>query len=151
MSKTVPTTWRADMWPTAWREDPFERRLGRFFEPFAAPEGLPWTPSVDVEETDEELTLTAELAGMDGDDVDIEVENHVLTFSGEKTEVRESDGEEGSLRVWERRYGSFSRSFTLPNTIDAENIKAEFDKGVLTVHMPKTKEARGRRIAIKAK
>jgi HSP20 family protein len=150
MNKTIPTTWRSGVWP-AWRDDPFEGRLGRLFEPFAAAEGLPWAPSVDVEETEDELTLTAELAGMDGDDVDIEIENHVLTLSGEKGQVRTSEGDEGTLRVWERRYGRFSRSFTLPNTIDTENVKAEFDRGVLTVHMPKTKESRGRRIAIKAR
>jgi len=131
--------------------DPFETRLTRLFEPFNDAEGVLLVPMVDVQETDDGMTLTAELPGMDGDDVEIEVENNVLTMSGEKKQVRESDGTDGNMRIWERRYGKFSRSFTLPSAIDAEHIKADFDKGVLTVRMPKRAEARGRRIAIKAK
>lgn len=139
------------MWPTPWSvEDPFETRLTRFFEPFEGERFL-WNPTVDIEETDEALTLTAELAGMDADDVEIEIENNVLTLSGEKKEVRESKEGDRNIRVWERSYGKFARSFTLPAVIEAEKIHADFDKGVLTIRMPKTTEARGRRIAVNKK
>jgi len=151
MKTLVPTRWNAGLWPTPWRmEDPFETRLTRFFEPYDN-ERFFWNPVVDVEETEAAMTLTAELAGMDSDDVDIEVENNVLTISGEKKEVRESKDGEGNMRVWERNYGKFARSFTLPATIDANKIHAEFDKGILKVYMPKTTEAKGRRIAVQAK
>lgn len=151
MTTLVPARWRAGLWPTMHEGDPFETRLTRLFEPFDEAEGVLLVPTVDVQETEDAMTLTAELPGMDGDDVEIAVENNVLTMSGEKKQVRESDGAKSNMRIWERRYGKFSRSFTLPNTIDAEHIKAEFDKGVLTVTMPKRAEAKGRRIAIKAR
>ena len=125
--------------------------MSRFFDwPFEEGEALGWTPTVDVEETDKALVLTAEMPGLEVDDVEIEVEGNLLTLSGEKTVERESEDTDGrNLRVWERRYGSFSRTFTLPNAVEADKIKADFENGVLTIRMPKTAEAKGRRIPVK--
>jgi HSP20 family protein len=107
-----------------------------------------WEPHVDVIETDEELTLTAELPGLSENDVTINLENSVLSVSGEKTAIRNEDETEQRSHVWERRYGSFNRSFTLPRTVSTEDIGALFENGVLTIHMPKVPEAKGRTIEI---
>jgi len=107
-----------------------------------------WTPAVNVEETNEELRLTAELPGMSHDDIEIEVENNVLSLRGEKRE--EDESENRRYHVWERSYGSFERSFTLPRTVKAEEISAEFKDGILHVRMPKAPEAKSRKISIKA-
>ncbi|HSM61238.1 MAG TPA: Hsp20/alpha crystallin family protein, partial [Longimicrobiales bacterium] len=97
-----------------------------------------------------ELILTAELPGMSENDISIEMENNVLTISGEKLEQRTEGDEERRYHLWERRYGTFQRSFTLPRTVKADEIRASFEKGVLRVHMPKMEEAKGRKIAIQA-
>ncbi len=107
-----------------------------------------WAPHVDVIETDEELTLTVELPGLSENDVMINLENSVLSISGEKTAIRNEDETEQRSHVWERRYGSFNRSFTLPRTVSTEDISALFENGVLTIHMPKVPEAKGRTIEI---
>ena len=132
-----------------WRElDQLTNRLGRMFDsdwPTPATGGE-WVPAVDVEETADELVLTAELPGLTRDDVELELENNILTIRGERTEQRSS--EERRYHVWERRFGSFQRSFTLPRTVSAEGILAEFEGGLLRVHLPKAPEAKGRRIEI---
>ena len=110
--------------------------------------GWDWAPHVDVIETDEELTLTAELPGLSENDVTINLENSVLSVSGEKTAIRNEDETEQCSHVWERRYGSFNRSFTLPRTVSTEDISALFENGVLTIHMPKVPGAKGRTIEI---
>jgi len=124
--------------------------FSRFFdEPFLneARAGR-WMPAVSVSETKEELMLTAELPGLSEDDISIELENNVLTVSGEKSEEHKEDDEERHYHVVERSYGSFTRSFTLPRTVDGSNIVATFDSGVLTVKLPKVAEAKGRKISI---
>lgn len=108
-----------------------------------------WTPSVNVEETKEELLLSAELPGMNIDDIDIEVENNVLSLRGEKKEERE-EKDDRRYHLWERCYGTFERSFTLPRTVKADQISAHFKDGILHVHMPKAPEAKSRKISIKA-
>ncbi|MEN8143439.1 MAG: Hsp20/alpha crystallin family protein [Gemmatimonadota bacterium] len=137
-----------------WRDfGNLEDRIRSMFEPtFADPLPLAWAPIVDVEETDDELFLTAELPGMTDEDVDIEVEGNILTLHGNKKDEYEKEEVKGDrrMRIWERRFGEFSRTFSLPSTVKVDAIKAEFDNGILTVHMPKTAEAKGRRIAIKA-
>ena len=131
--------------------DDMSNRLSRLFDDsfFTAREGR-WMPPVTVSETKDELLLTAELPGLTEEDITIELENNVLTVSGEKTEVREENenGEDPKYHVFERSYGSFSRSFTLPRTVDGQNIVATFDHGVLTVKLPKVAEAKGRKIEI---
>ena len=82
-------------------------------------------------------------------DVEIEVENNVLSLRGEKKELKE-EGDEKRYHLWERCYGSFERSFTLPRTVKTDEITAEFKDGILHVNMPKAPEAKSRRISIKA-
>ena len=131
--------------------DDMSNRLARMFDDsmFAAQarEGQ-WMPAVSVSETKDELLLTAELPGLGEDDITIELENNVLTIAGQKNEVREEEDEERKYHVYERNFGSFTRSFTLPRTVDGANIVATFDNGILTVKLPKVAEAKGRKIEI---
>jgi HSP20 family protein len=105
-----------------------------------------WTPAMDLLETQDEFVLRADLPGMGESDVNIEIEDNVLTVSGERKTEHE-DKREGFHRL-ERAYGSFSRSLTLPKGIDAEAVSAAFDRGVLEVRVPKPEQRKPRRIAI---
>ena len=105
-----------------------------------------WAPAVDVEETPNELVLTAELPGLRQEDIDIELEDGVLTIQGEKKEEEKQEGTQGLL--YERRWGSFTRRFTLPRAVDANGITAHYDNGILMVRVPKAEEAKGRKIEI---
>ena len=137
---------------SGWRDfEAMSNRMSQFFDtvPFSTDSvNRGWAPHVDVIEPDEELTLTAELPGLSENDVMINLENSVLSISGEKTAIRNEDETEQRSHVWERRYGSFNRSFTLPRTVSTEDISALFENGVLTIHMPKVPEAKGRTIEI---
>jgi HSP20 family protein len=107
-----------------------------------------WTPAVDIYEVEGALVLKAELPDMRREDIDVSVENNMLTIRGE----RKLDGEikqENFHRV-ERAYGSFVRSFSLPNTVDAGKIGADYKNGVLTVKLPVREEAKARQIQIDA-
>lgn len=111
-----------------------------------------WLPSVSVEERDEDILLTAELPGLSSDAVEISLENNVLTISGEKTNAKSKsseDSESVKYHLAERTFGAFRRSFTLPQTVSAEKITADFDNGILTVHLPKAEQARSRKIEIR--
>lgn len=107
-----------------------------------------WNPAVSVSETNDELLLTAELPGLKEEDISIEFENNVLTIAGEKMEEHKEDDDERNYHVYERYFGSFNRSFTLPRTVDPNSIMATFEKGILTVKLPKVAEAKGRKISI---
>jgi HSP20 family protein len=107
-----------------------------------------WAPSVDIYETENELVLKADLPEVAEKDIDIHVENNMLTVRGER-KFEQKVKEENYLRV-ERAYGSFSRSFSLPNTVDTEAIKAEYKNGVLTVIMPKRAESKPKQVKITA-
>lgn len=136
-----------------WRDlEEVSNRLARLFDEGSSlstgTNGGSWIPAVNVQESKDELTLTAELPGMDEDQISIEMENNVLTISGEKLEERTEGEEERRYHLWERRYGTFQRSFTLPRTVKADEIRATFDNGVLTVHLPKVAEAKGRKISV---
>jgi HSP20 family protein len=111
-----------------------------------AAEGIGWSPSVNIVEQDGELRLTAELPGMKLDDVNVEIMDGMLHLRGEKRV--DVDEKKDNVRLIERRFGSFERSFTLPRSVDPEKVKAEFTDGVLTVHMPKTEGATGRKVTI---
>ncbi len=130
-------------------EDVTSRLRGMFEDDQSLRRWEQFTPPVSVMETKDELVLTAELPGLAEEDVQIELENNVLCISGEKRTERE-ESEENRYHVWERRYGSFQRSFTLPGTVRRDEITAEFKNGILEVHMPKMPEAKGRKINIKA-
>ena len=135
-----------------WRElDSLTNRLGEMFGDFPTPsESGNWLPAVNVEETAEELLLTAELPGMTTDDIELELENNILTLRGTKNDVRQENDEGRRYHLWERRYGTFQRSFTLPRTVKADDIDAEFVDGVLHVRLPKVAEAKSRRIAVRS-
>jgi HSP20 family protein len=107
-------------------------------------------PAVDLVEKEKSDEITAELPGIDPKDVDVRIANGMLTIKGEKQESREEKNKE--YHMSERRYGSFQRSFQLPDGVDAEKIEATFTNGVLAVRLPKTPEAQKseRKIAIKA-
>jgi HSP20 family protein len=136
-----------------WTPFSFENRLRRIFGPEFMPEFLEepfaWTPVIDLVDANGELVLIAELPGMKLEDVDIEVVDNVLTFKGEKRQFEE--WKDALYKVAERHYGMFERSFTLPRAVMVDKIHAEFNNGILTVHLPKTEEAKGRRIKIEAK
>ena len=137
---------------TPWRAlDELQDRLrrwafGEFVPPTALTEVLGWTPAVELAETDDKLVLTAELPGMKRDDVQVTLDDSVLTIRGEKKEEREE--KEKRYHLWERRYGTFERSFTLPRSVDPKGIKARFEDGVLKIEMPKSRQARGQRIEV---
>ncbi|MGN6869458.1 MAG: Hsp20/alpha crystallin family protein [Solirubrobacteraceae bacterium] len=105
-----------------------------------------WVPAMDVVETDEHFVLRADLPGMSENDVKIEVEDKVLTISGERKSEHEQRGT-GYYRV-ERSFGSFSRSLTLPEGVDADAIQASFDSGVLEVKIPKPEQHKPRKVEI---
>lgn len=138
--------------------DDAENRMNRFIdrvfnEPFgtlALPETIGWIPAMDVAENAKELTLSAELPGMDQKDIDVSVEDGVLTIKGEKLEERKEEEDKKSYLV-ERSYGTFHRSFALPPNVNGDKVSAEFDKGVLKVHLPKDAEVKpkGRKVDIK--
>src|SRR5271169_5429725 len=134
---------------TITRWDPvarFQDQIVRLFdEPtlrgFRAPGSLTaWTPAVDIFETEHEIVLKAEVPDMDEKDIDVRVEKNTLTLSGERKYEKEFN-EENALRT-ERYYGTFSRTFTLPNIVKLDAVKAEYRNGVLTVKLPKLEEAK---------
>lgn len=108
--------------------------------------GGTWMPPVDVVENDEAIWCSVEIPGIEPEHLDVTVEDHVLTVSGERR--RDHEQREGEHRLYERRYGRFERSFSLPQTVDADNVKARYENGVLEIMLPKTEEARPRRVPI---
>ncbi len=106
-----------------------------------------WVPPVDIYQTSEhELVLKAELPDMSRDAIDVSVENYVLTFKGEKKLTEEVN--EDQFHHVERRYGAFSRSFSLPRTVDASKVSADYRNGVLTIRLPLREEAKPRQIKV---
>ena len=105
-----------------------------------------WAPAVDIYETENELVIKADLPDMEEKDIDVRVENSMLTIRGER-KFEESVKEDNYLRV-ERAYGSFSRSFSLPNTVDTAAIQANYKNGVLRVHLPKRAESKPKQVKI---
>jgi HSP20 family protein len=105
-----------------------------------------WAPAVDIFETEHELVVKADLPDIDAKDLDIRVENNILTIRGER-KFEKKVSEDKYLRV-ERAYGSFSRSFSLANTVNSEAIKADYSNGVLTLTIPKREEAKPKQIKI---
>ena len=110
--------------------------------------GATWHPAVDIQENSNELRLELELPGIREEDVEIEVENGILSVRGQKSAERKEEGEEGRYHLVERTYGSFFRSFQLPQGVDDQQIEADFDKGVLRIRIPKAALPQPRRIQI---
>lgn len=125
--------------------DSFFRRRGR------TTNGLVWAPPVNVREDEDALYVEAELPGLTRDEIQLSVENGVLTITGEKREERTEGKTEGEVHLFERRYGRFERRLTLPTNVDADKIRARYENGVLIVTLRKTEEAKPRQIQIEAK
>jgi HSP20 family protein len=138
------------------RWDPFREfstlqdRMHRLFrETQGTEESLPtshFAPPVDVYEDEHNVTLKIEVPGVDEKDIDVRIENNVLTVHGERKFEKE-EKEENFRRV-ERQYGSFTRTFTLPTTVDAEKVSANYDKGILKIALPKKAEAKPKQITV---
>jgi HSP20 family protein len=131
----------------------FQTDLNRVFDAFfgggtADGPARRWVPAMDVAETSDHLVLRIDLPGLDREDVDIEIQDSVLTVSGERKAEHEQS-EDGYHRV-ERAYGGFSRSLTLPRGVDADQVQADFRKGVLEVRIPKPEERKPHRVQIGA-
>ena len=107
-----------------------------------------WAPSVDIFENKDSIVLEAELPGMKPEDVNISIENNVLTLHGERRLEKKDEGD--NFHRVERSYGSFTRSFTLPPTVSSENVDATFDSGILRLTLAKREEMKPRKIEIKA-
>ena len=143
------------------RWDPFREfvtlqdRMNRLFRDSFGPEGTKdaealgtttFAPPVDVYEDEHNVTLKIEVPGIDEKDIDVRIENNTLTVHGERKFEKE-EKEENYRRV-ERQYGSFTRTFTLPSTVDAERIQADYDKGILKIVLPKKAEAKPKQIKV---
>lgn len=143
---SVPMVRRGrSLWPEV-------RGLQREMESLLGQVGWPtgqdlWAPVVDVEETADELIFRAELPGLRREDVEVELEDGVLTIQGEKKYEKKDENSQGLL--YERRWGTFARRFTLPRAVMADGITADLSNGVLTIHVPKAEEAKGRKIEVR--
>ena len=132
-----------------------QERMNKLFEEAMNPPGrseegfavASWAPAVDIYETDKEIIMKAELPGMQEKDIQIKVEDNILVVAGERQMEKEVK-EENYHRI-ERSYGSFSRSFTLPQTVDRDQIKAAYKDGVLKVTLPKKEEVKPKKVEIK--
>jgi len=125
----------------------FSSNLTRFFNDEGIARGA-WSPNVDIFENKDQIVIEAELPGMNREDFDLSVENNVLTLYGERRFEKKDEGD--NYHRVERSYGSFSRSFTLPQSVSAEGANAEFKNGVLRVSLPKREEVKARKIQIKS-
>jgi len=105
-----------------------------------------FSPAVDVYEDEHQVTLKIEVPGIDEKDIDVQIENNTLTVHGER-KIEKEEKEENYRRV-ESQYGNFTRTFTLPQTVDTENVAATYDKGVLKIALPKKAEAKPKQIKV---
>jgi HSP20 family protein len=141
------------------RWDPFREfstlqdRMNRLFRDSYGPEGreenlsnTSFAPPVDVYEDEHSVNLNIEVPGVDEKDIDVRIENNVLTVHGERKFEKEEKQE--NFRRVERQYGSFTRTFTLPTTVDAEKVAASYDKGILKIALPKKAEAKPKQIKV---
>ena len=131
------------------RPEPFTQEFDRLFSSLFDNSGRQvqrWVPAMDLVEAEDHFVLKADLPGLSEDDVAIEVQDNVLTLSGSR-EAEHERKEKGWYRL-ERSYGSFSRSLTLPDGVDADKVEANFDRGVLEIRIPKPEERKPRRISI---
>lgn len=144
-------------WQPIRHNNPFEglsmlqRRMNRLFDETFNDEpedrNLSWSPRVDLVELEDRFEVSAELPGLTRDDVKVELQENVLTLSGEKQSAVEK--KDRNLFICERNYGQFRRSFQFPNRVDASKIDASFKDGILTVSLPKVEEAKPKLIDVK--
>ncbi|HEV7376031.1 MAG TPA: Hsp20/alpha crystallin family protein [Pyrinomonadaceae bacterium] len=123
----------------------FSTNLSRTFDDEGMARGA-WNPSVDIYENKDQIVLEAELPGMKREDFDLSIENNVITLRGERRFEKQDEGD--NFHRVERSYGSFARSFTLPQTVQTDEVTAEYRNGVLRVKMPKREEVKARRIEV---
>src|SRR5438270_12779993 len=128
-------------------------RMNRLFRESYSPEGpeealttTSFAPPVDIYEDEHNITLKIEVPGIDEKDIDVRVENNTLTVHGER-KIEQEEKEENYRRI-ERQYGSFTRTFTLPTTVDTESVSANYDKGVLKIKLAKKAEAKPKQIKV---
>ena len=107
-----------------------------------------WNPAVNVAETKDEFTVTAELPGMKLENVSVDFTDGMLTIHGEKVDEQTTKEDDRTIYMWERRFGSFQRTLPFPGGIDDKKVAADFKDGVLTVHMPKVEEVKPKRQSI---
>lgn len=132
----------------------FERDVKRIFDDFFTLEPVDlfdsaWVPSIDVEEDEKSIHVRAEIPGIDEKDLNVTLEDNVLTISGEKKEERKEENKR--YVIAERRFGSFKRSITLPDEVKADSVKATFKNGVLTIDFEKKEVSQPKRITINVK
>lgn len=128
--------------------DEMNRLFSRTIGEGGVASGSTWTPAVDIFDTDEAIVLRAELPGLTPEDIDIEIDDNVLTLKGERRFQEQVD--EGRYYRLERAYGHFQRSVTLPQGVKSDEISASFEHGVLSVRVPKADEVKPRKIAVAA-
>jgi HSP20 family protein len=122
----------------------FEDTMTRLFTEPA--NGRPWVPPVDIVETENELIVKADVPDVKFEDIDVRLENGTLTLRGERKFEKTTD--KGGYHRIERSYGSFDRSFTLPDTVEAEHVKADYKNGTVTITLPKKEIAKPRQIKV---
>jgi len=146
------------MLPSIWRNrgsligpsvDDFIDRFFYGWPSFEADTDITWSPRVDVNETENEITIDVELPGIDKKDVKVEVKNNVLSISGERKMEKKTENTESS-RI-ERHYGKFERTFGLPDTVVADKVLAKYKDGILALTLPKTEKAKTKEIAVEIK
>lgn len=130
LERQMEDMFRRSFFPSLWEKGPLEG----------------WEPSVDVYEQDDTYVVKAELPGVKKDDIDVSVSGDTLTIKGERK--AETETEEENYYLAERSYGSFMRSMALPSTVDADNIEANYDDGVLEVKLPKSSKEESRKVKV---
>ncbi len=121
----------------------FQETMNRLF---AEPNGRPWIPPVDIVENENELVVKADVPDIKFEDIDVKIENGTLTLRGERNAEKISD--KGGWHRMERSYGTFERAFTLPESVDPEQVKADYKNGTLTVTLPKKEIAKPRQVKV---
>lgn len=137
-------------------KDEFDNMVDRFFkDPFFQEGPLSifgedtFTPACNIEELENKYQIVAEMPGIDPDNIDIEIDEYSITIKGEREEKVTTDDKEKHMHMVEHSYGSFRRSFTLPENIDVDKISADYKNGLLTIDLPKTEKNNKRKISIK--
>ncbi len=154
LNTALTRNYRPGLTRAGFSRDPFFSLFDRFFgdQDLAteggelSPANRNWLPPVDIYENENAFVATADLPGLEKNDIEVSLEDNVLTVSGERNYAK--NGEEGSFRRIERAYGTFRRSFTLPTGVDAAKVEARFENGVLTLTLPKAETAKTRKIAV---
>ena len=145
-NRTIPAGW--DLFDLGWDFDRLLGGKGGGGTTLGTSSFTGWSPAVDVRETENEFLVSAELPGLNAEDVDVTVENGVLSLTGEKKEEFAEEDQRSGRQVWERRYGRFERKFSLPRGVDGAKVSAKFADGVLNIALPKAATAKARKIKI---